>query len=402
MIGSLLYKTSIEKIPPLDLPSYLAAQELFPKFYHRCQDSGEERAAFGSFVTLPFIPKLTQEVDPSLCFYGALHFPDQKKDPLWNDFPSTLFFLPLYEIRQTATETILLSRPLPSVKPLQVETFLPLPPALEKIRQTPSQKEWSSWIKKTLEYIEKQNISKVILSKQTTFSYEEEVPFFSFLQELKKENPSTSTFAFQTHPRSLFLGSSPERLYQRQEQNLLTEAVAGTRKRKSNPLEDLSCSQDLERSTKDQEEVLFVKNFLEEKLQPLCFSLSCSNQPKMISTKTLWHLRYPFKGTLHPWVTDYELLKALHPTPAVGGVPTEEALSWIHQLEKHARGLYAGSIGWTSSSEGSFTVAIRSALIQKGLVHAFSGAGIVENSKADLEWQELEHKLSHWNVGCLT
>lgn len=402
MIGSLLYKTSVEKIPPLDLPSYLEAQELFPKFYHRCQDSGEERAAFGSFVTLPFIPKLTQEIDASLCFYGALQFPSEKADPLWSDFPSTLFFLPLYEIRQTTTETILLSRPIPPVKPLQMEAFLPFAPSLHKIKENPSQKEWSSWIKKTLSHIQKEKISKVILSKQTTFSYEEEIPFFSFVQELKKENPSTSTFALQTHPNSLFLGSSPERLYQRKEETLLTEAIAGTRKRNSHPLQDLCSSQDLESSVKDQEEVLFVKEFLEEKLNPLCISFSCPNKPKIVSTKTLWHLRYPFQGTLHPWVTDRELLNALHPTPAVGGVPTQEALSWIHSLENHGRGLYAGSIGWTSPLEGAFTVAIRSALIQKGLVHAFSGAGIVQSSQADLEWQELEHKLSHWNLACLT
>ena len=401
MIHSLFYKASIEKIAPLNLPSYLEAQPLFPKFYHRCQDSGEERAAFGSLVSLPYIPKLSQDIDPSLCFYGALRFPCKKADPLWAEFPSTLFFLPLYEIRQNAHETTLLSRPFPSIPLPSPSIVLPSAPILHKVLETPSREKWSRMFHNTLEQIQSRSFDKVILSKKTTFSYEEDSPFFSFVEQLKQDNPSTSTFAWQMHPSSLFLGSSPERLYQRKENIIKTEAIAGTRKRNIQPLEDLKSSQDLQNSIKDQQEVLYVKKFLEEKLSPLCLSISHSNTPKIIPTRTLWHLRYLFEGILHSQVTDFDLLTALHPTPAVGGSPRKEALDWIHEIESYSRGLYAGSIGWTSPLEASFTVAIRSALAQKNKLHAFTGVGIVPGSNEELEWEELEHKLSHWNLPCL-
>jgi menaquinone-specific isochorismate synthase len=288
------------------------------------------------------------------------------------------------------------------LKPLQIETFLPNRPSLYSYEETPSKQQWTQDIKKTLLEIEKGTFSKAVLSKRTTFSYNEETPFFSFVEQLKKENPKTSTFAIQIDPSSLFLGSSPERLYQRKESTLITEAIAGTRKRSADPLEDLSYSQELKNSAKDQKEVLYVKEFLEKKLSPFCLSLSATNNHKVIQTKTLWHLRYPFEGILHPGTTDYDLLSTLHPTPAVNGTPKEAALSWIHDIEKHARGLYSGSIGWTSPLEGAFTVAIRSALIRDKQLHAFSGAGIVSGSNAFSEWEELEHKISHWNPICST
>jgi menaquinone-specific isochorismate synthase len=255
-------------------------------------------------------------------------------------------------------------------------------------------------VKDILDQIKNKKLQKVVISRKTSFSIDPSLHPFSFLKKLLEESPSTSTFALQINPSSLFLGSSPERLYSRKEGTLYTEAIAGTRKRSLNLSEDEALQKALLTSVKDKKEVLYVKSFLDEQLKLLCKEFFSSKKPRVIQTEKLHHLHYSFTGELLPGITDLDLLKALHPTPAVNGTPQELALATIEQLELHNRGLYAGPIGWTSSLESSFTVAIRSSLIKGENLHAFAGTGIVEGSDPELEWEELNHKISHWKSLC--
>jgi len=400
MISSLLYKTTVAKIPQLDLPEYLAAQEIFPKFYHKCKDTGEERGAFGSVVTLPFVPALPSDIDPSLCFYGAVSFPSFIKDAVWSDFPAALFFLPIYEIRQTEDETFLCTRSFISQALPNPPLSLP-EPILSGIREdTPSKELWTDSVRRVLQAIEKEKAAKVVLSRRSTFEIDPSTHPFAFVKKLKTEMTGSSTFAFQTTPSSVFLGSSPEKLYRRQGELLETEAIAGTRKRGKSPEEDLLLVEDLLGSTKDQSEALYVKDFLSKTLSSLCKTISFPEKASVLQTSTVSHLHYPCKAVLKSDLTDADLLSVLCPTPAVNGTPKEEALLLIRELETHGRGLYAGCVGMLSSLESSFTVSIRSALIKENKLHAFAGAGIVAGSDPDSERGELDHKISHWKIGC--
>lgn len=87
------------------------------------------------------------------------------------------------------------------------------------------------------------------------------------------------------------------------------------------------------------------------------------------------------------------MLLALHPTPAVGGYPTREALAAIRKLEPFERGWYAGPVGWMSRASSEFAVAIRSGLVRSDTLTLFSGAGIVSGSEPQAEWDEIEHKI---------
>jgi isochorismate synthase EntC len=84
----------------------------------------------------------------------------------------------------------------------------------------------------------------------------------------------------------------------------------------------------------------------------------------------------------------------LHPTPAVGGVPQNEALDFIFEQEHVERGWYAAPFGWcTAAGDGHFVVALRSALIAHNKVHLYAGAGIVAGSVAEAEYEETELKM---------
>ena len=94
----------------------------------------------------------------------------------------------------------------------------------------------------------------------------------------------------------------------------------------------------------------------------------------------------------------FDVLQALHPTPAVGGYPQVEAMQAIHEREPFDRGWYAGPVGWVGRDEAEFTVAIRSGLVQGRQLTLYAGAGIVCGSKPELEWEEIEQKISDFKA----
>jgi menaquinone-specific isochorismate synthase len=107
-------------------------------------------------------------------------------------------------------------------------------------------------------------------------------------------------------------------------------------------------------------------------------------------------LYVPFNGSLNPEVTDGDILESIHPTPAVGGYPDKNVLPILHETEPFNRGWYAAPIGWTAADSATFAVAIRSALIIKNKLYLYSGAGIVDGSSPEKEWEELENKIYHF------
>ena len=88
-----------------------------------------------------------------------------------------------------------------------------------------------------------------------------------------------------------------------------------------------------------------------------------------------------------------DVINGLHPTPAVGGTPQQQALNLISELEPFSREWYAGPVGMLSHRASRIVVAIRSGIVKKNQVTLFSGAGITSESRPDREWDELNLKL---------
>ena len=129
-------------------------------------------------------------------------------------------------------------------------------------------------------------------------------------------------------------------------------------------------------------------------LNRMCGFLTADKEPALLKLPRCQHLITTFKGKLRKGVKDSELLEKLHPTPAVGGFPTERALRDIAKLEPFDRGWYAGPLGWIAKDSSQFVVGIRSGLTDGKRLHLFSGAGIVEGSVPEKEWEEIENKIS--------
>jgi isochorismate synthase EntC len=111
--------------------------------------------------------------------------------------------------------------------------------------------------------------------------------------------------------------------------------------------------------------------------------------------KHLLHLRTPIQATLRAETHVLDLVERLHPTPAVGGVPTAAAMEWIGSREPFDRGWYAGAVGWLDAQgDGEFNVALRSGLVRGQSARLYAGAGIVRGSQSGAEYDETKLKLA--------
>ena len=141
-------------------------------------------------------------------------------------------------------------------------------------------------------------------------------------------------------------------------------------------------------SAKNRHEHQLVVDAMREALDPLCADLQIAEEPQLSKTAAVWHLYTPITGKIRERsTTALDLAIALHPTPAVGGVPATAAAELINELEGD-RGFYAGAIGWCDQrGDGRWVVSIRGAQLSadRRTADAHSGGGIVAESDPDDE-----------------
>lgn len=236
-------------------------------------------------------------------------------------------------------------------------------------------------------------LEKVVLARKADYSFEGRLDPVTLLHRLKGATPDCYHFCFMPDPALAFVGASPERLYRREGRHIETEAVAGTRMRGRTPARDTALGAELLSSDKDLREHTIVCDGIREVLEPLCVSIRMDEQPRLLKLARGQHLYTGVEGVLRDEVTDADLLRALHPTAALGGRPTSRALQRIREWEPFDRGWYAAPVGWVSRDAAEFAVAIRSALVRPDGLSLFSGAGIVAGSTPEDEWDEIELKI---------
>ena len=160
--------------------------------------------------------------------------------------------------------------------------------------------------------------------------------------------------------------------------------------------EDRILAESLLDSHKEREEHGLVLEQILRKLNPTISNVQYPTTPQIMKLKNVQHLHTPISGELNldVNVTVLDLVSQLHPTSAVAGTPTIEAMEIICKMEGHDRGWYSGPIGWLNEKgDGEFYVALRSALVKDEEAHVFAGGGIVSESHPDKEWDETELKL---------
>jgi menaquinone-specific isochorismate synthase len=348
---------------------------------------------------------------PQVRYYGGISFnQDQLIDPHWQLFGNYRFIVPKFELWTNGVNTFFACNFRYDFKPGQLDLILQeltqldfnlaqlpasLPFQTARVDQ-PSQLEWTQNINAALAKFTDLDLEKIVLARRSILTFTDDLQPQSLLQSLQPNNSHSYHFCFQLNPTTAFVGTSPERLYQRQDRFLQTEAIAGTRQRGKSTQLDLALSEDLQNSHKDRHEHQLVVNNLQAILAELCETVTIDRELTILKLNKVQHLYTQCHGTLTANLTDADILPKLHPTPAVGGFPRDQALKLIQELEPFERGWYAAPVGWIGGDNAEFAVAIRSGLIDRDRLLLFAGAGIVHGSQSAEEWAEIENKIRHF------
>ena len=206
---------------------------------------------------------------------------------------------------------------------------------------------------------------------------------------------STSPQRAVTTSGTALVGASPELLVARRGELVTCRPFAGSAPRSADPAVDRANGAALAESAKNLHEHQLVVDEMRKALDPLCVDLQIAPEPELSSTSTVWHLSTPISGRIRETsTTALDLAVALHPTPAVGGVPRDAAAALITELEGD-RGFYAGAVGWCDAAgDGKWVVSIRCAVLSadRRSAVARSGGGIVAESDPDDEVAETTTK----------
>ncbi|MBF0618839.1 MAG: isochorismate synthase [Candidatus Omnitrophica bacterium] len=391
----------------VDIKDFLQAQGSYPYFYWKERDGAQEIGALGVVHEVSVIqPGMCTGMPGGMRYFGGVCFDPQRSGAEWEEFPSSWFVLPRIEIvRSKGSIKIAVhfrdgedqDAAIAALESLR-EPFGPsAAEGMSGVREQdiPSTTGWAGSVRNVLKAIRDEEVSKVVLARRTDFTLNRECVALDVLRQLQLLTPRCFHVAVQVSSKAGFYAATPERLYKRSGLTIMSEAIAGTRPRGLTPQEDGLLKNELLASAKEAREHQFVVTAIQESLKDLTGSLAIdSAAPDVVQLTGGQHLVTGITGTLKPWVCDADILKRLHPTPAVAGFPTARALEQIRTLEAFSRGWYAGPVGWFGREGSEFSVAIRSGLVRGNKLSVFAGAGIVEGSDSAAEWDEVEHKIS--------
>ncbi|AUX07937.1 menaquinone-specific isochorismate synthase [Halalkaliarchaeum desulfuricum] len=267
------------------------------------------------------------------------------------------------------------------------------PPGIAERRRTTTREEWSSSIRSALDRIERNELTKVVFAQALEIDLEGQLDPASTLDRLGEAYPDCYRFCFETPDgEAAFFGATPERLVSLRGRTVETGALAGTIGRGETPAEDEWLAEQLRTDPKNAHEHELVVEAIREQLSPFSASVATGDR-RIKRLATVQHLWTPITAELTDDRGVLELVEALHPTPAVGGVPPERALETIGETEPFDRGWYAAPVGWVDAAgNGEFAVALRSALSTGSRATLFAGVGVVGDSDPDEEWDEAQLK----------
>lgn len=241
-----------------------------------------------------------------------------------------------------------------------------------------------------LQSIYTQNITKLVVANTIDIDLANDFQVTHTLNHLRHNYPYCHTFSVSNTQGLNFIGASPERLLRIQNDQLTTDALAGSAPRGQTEIEDRHFAEHLLNSHKEREEHQLVREFIRQQLIDLKLTPVFYDLPQLFRLANIQHLWTPIQAELTDNIHALDVVSALHPTPAVAGIPQNVACQKIPLYETFERNLYAAPLGWIDYQGNSeFVVGIRSALLKGNSARLYAGAGIVAESNSTMETAEI-------------
>lgn len=349
--------------------------------------------------------KEEKDIEPVL-FGGFSYDPKSMKSKEWNEFPSAYFVVPSFQLTikngRTSISINLITGSSEAAEEFerlrderdrlihiaQVEEFnileKPIVTSIEEIAKD----KYIQAVKDVTKKIKNGEAEKVVIARSVKLNFDKEVPAVTALHHISNEQQESYHFGLQKG-HQLFFGATPERLIEIADGRVFSSCVAGSIKRGKSAAEDRALGEELLGDRKNREEHQYVVSMISQVFNTFCTDISMPKVPKLMKIRDIQHLFTPIEGKVEQGTDIFRMVQALHPTPALGGVPTDVSLEIIRSEENMDRGYYAAPIGWTDTAgNGEFAVAIRSALLKGTEAYLYAGGGIVADSEPDQEYDE--------------
>ena len=213
-------------------------------------------------------------------------------------------------------------------------------------------------------------------------------------RSLRRLNPSPYMFFLNLDDFHI-VGSSPEVLARLEDGQVTVRPIAGTRRRGKTAEEDIALEQEMLDDPKEIAEHLMLIDLGRNDVGRISQSGSVEVTEKMVVERYshVMHITSNVVGDVTDNMGPIEVLKATLPAGTLSGAPKIRAMEIIDEVEPVKRGIYGGAvgyIGWNGNMDTA--IAIRTAVIKDQVLHVQAGAGVVADSKPELEWKETMNK----------
>jgi len=281
-----------------------------------------------------------------------------------------------------------LDTPLSAARPRKGE-----PRPIDFVSNTPKAR-YLEMVEQAKAYIRAGDIFQVVPSQRFSAPFRRSA--FSFYRALRRLNPSPFMF-YANFGRFQISGSSPEILVRLRSGKITVRPIAGTLPRGATPEADAENETKLLADPKERAEHLMLLDLGRNDVGRVAerSSVRVTESYTIERYSHVMHIVSNVEGRLKPGLDMVDALAAGFPAGTVSGAPKIRAMEIISELEPHARGVYAGGVGYFGAGGDMDTcIALRTAVFASGRIHVQAGGGVVFDSDPEKEFEETVHKAS--------
>jgi anthranilate synthase component 1 len=247
-------------------------------------------------------------------------------------------------------------------------------------------------VERTKQYIFAGDCMQVQVSQRSSIPFS--APPLDLYRALRGINPSPYMYYFDFGDHHV-VGASPEIMVRLSGGTVTLRPIAGTRPRGATPAEDAARAAELLGDPKERAEHVMLIDLGRNDVGRVAATGTVKVTEQMVIERYshVMHIVSNVEGRIHPGLDAIDVFKAGFPAGTVTGAPKVRAMQIIDEMEPVKRGIYSGAVGYLGfNGDMDVAIAIRTAVVKDGVLHAQAAAGVVADSDPLAEWQETRHK----------
>lgn len=269
-----------------------------------------------------------------------------------------------------------------------------LQPGIKSMQQIPNAQGYKELVARGKDKLQQDKLHHLVLSQCQDIITRSRISKTTILEQLIRNNHQGYHFSVPVQQGRVMMGVSPELLLRKQQLNIESHLLAGSRKRDKDPAVNKHRQQELLSTDKDRAEHSYALGSIKQTLNPFCSALMAADEPSILGTSHTWHLSSHIDGRLaEDKLCALELACLLNPSSSALGNAAVEAKDAVTELEPFEREYFTGAVGWMDmQGNGEWVVSTHCAMLAQQQARLYAAAGIVETSVPEEKLCEINAK----------